>query len=207
MNRLRLILLVCFILVVMQPGAVRAAEKTLNLGILALRPKPQMAVAWQPLADYLGSKLPGLSGSLATMIPREGPLPLTSFGGVIFSRSDRTDITQLSSLKDKKIACVAAGAGTFGGFQMQALELHRAGIHPQKKQLITTGMPQDLVIQTVLEGKADIGFVRTGLIEELERQARIPVGSLKVINRQQLFHRLVIGRDREGMDTGSLERS
>jgi PAS domain S-box-containing protein len=226
MNRLRIILLVCLLLVVMPSGTVWAVEKTLSLGILALRPKPQMAVAWQPLADYLTSKLPGyqvrlqlldhkemlaalqqrqidfvltnpshyimlrqktgLSGSLATMIPREGPLPLTSFGGVIFSRSDRTDITQLSSLKDKKIACVAAGAGTFGGFQMQALELHRAGIRPQKKQLITTGMPQDLVIQTVLERKADVGFVRTGLIEELERQARIPAGSLKVINRQQL---------------------
>ncbi len=226
MNRTRIFLLACILLLSLPFSTAWAADKTLNLAILALRPKPQMVVAWQPLADYLGSKLPGyqvqlqlldhkemlaalqqrkidfvltnpshyiilrqktgLSGSLATMIPREGAQPLSVFGGVIFTRNDRTDITELSSLKDKKIACVATGAGTFGGFQMQVLELHQAGIHPQKKQLVTTGMPQDLVIQMVLEGKADAGFVRTGLIEQLERQSKIPAGSLKVINRQQL---------------------
>jgi len=196
------------------------------MGILALRPKPQMAAAWQPFADHLTKALPGyriqlqlldhkemlaglqlqqldfvltnpshyimlrqktgLSGSLATMIPREGDLPLTSFGGVIFTRSNRNDIRQLSDLKKKKIACVASGAGTFGGFQMQALELHRSGITPAPQQLVTTGMPQDLVIQAVLEGKADAGFVRTGLIEQLSRQGKIPSDSLKIINRQDL---------------------
>ena len=196
------------------------------MGILALRPKPQMAAAWQPFADHLTKALPGyriqlqlldhkemlaelqlqqldfvltnpshyimlrqktgLSGSLATMIPREGALPLTSFGGVIFTRSNRNDIRQLSDLKKKKIACVASGAGTFGGFQMQALELHRAGITPVPQQLVTTGMPQDLVIQAVLEEKADAGFVRTGLIEQLSRQGKIPSDSLKIINRQDL---------------------
>jgi len=122
--------------------ALAAADKPLSLGILALRPKPQMAAAWQPLADQLTEKLPGyqvqlqlldhkemlaalqqqkldfvltnpshyiilrehtgLSGSLATMIPREGALPLTSFGGVIFTRSDQAGITRLSDLKGKK---------------------------------------------------------------------------------------------------------
>ncbi len=207
-------------------AAFAAPEKILTLGILALRPKSQMAVAWQPLADQLTDKLPGyrvqlqlldhkemlaelqqkrldfvltnpshyillrqktgLSGSLATMIPREGPRALTSFGGVIFTRSNRNDITQLSDLKKKKIACVASGSGTFGGFQMQALELRRAGITLTPQQLVTTGMPQDLVIQAVMKGKADAGFVRTGLIEQLTRQGKIPSDSFKIINQQEL---------------------
>ena len=225
MRHTRITLFVCMILIALLPSVSRATEKTLTLGILALRPKPQMTSAWQPLVAYLDSKLPdhqvrlqllnhaemltalqqrqvdfvltnpshyimlrqktGLSGSLATMVPREGQQPLTMFGGVIFTRSD-SGITSLDQLKGRKIACVAAGAGTFGGYQMQALELHRAGITPQKKQLVTTGMPQDLVIKAVLEGKAEVGFVRTGLIEQLERNGTVPKGSLTVINRQNL---------------------
>ncbi|MBV5323188.1 PhnD/SsuA/transferrin family substrate-binding protein, partial [bacterium] len=171
MNLIRSALLTCIILFITPLAAAFAApEKILTLGILALRPKSQMAVAWQPLADQLTEKLPGyrvqlllldhkemlaelqqqrldfvltnpshyillrqktgLSGSLATMIPREGPLALTSFGGVIFTRSNR--------------------------------------------------------IQAVIEGKADAGFVRTGLIEQLSRQGKIPSDSFKIINRQEL---------------------
>lgn len=126
----------------------------------------------------------GLSGSLATLVPREGPKPLSSFGGVIFTRSSRNDIKTFSDLKGKRIACIGTGPGTFGGFQMQLMELHRAGITLKPQQLLSTGMPQDLVIKAVLEGKADVGFVRTGLLEQLERLDRIPVGSLTVIHRQ-----------------------
>jgi len=226
MNCLRLVLSIICVLLLPLSIARAAAEQTVHLGILALRPKPQMAAAWQPFADHLTRQLPGyrfqlhffdhkemlaaleqrqldfvltnpahyiflrqktgLSGSLATMVPREGRQPLTAFGGVIFTRSNRSDITKFSDLKGRKIACVAGGIGTFGGFQMQMLELHRAGIKPSPKQLVTTGMPQDLVIQAVLEGKAEVGFVRTGLIEQLEQQGNIPAGSLKVINRQEL---------------------
>lgn len=128
----------------------------------------------------------GFSGSLATMMPIEGSKPLSHFGGVIFTRSNRNDIHTLSDLKGKKNACINAGAGTFGGFAMQALELHRVGITLKPAQLLITGLPQGRVVQAVLEGKADVGFVRTGMLEQLERQGRIPVGSFKVINRQQL---------------------
>lgn len=226
MNRLRLVLPILCALLLLPLSIARAAEQTVNLGILALRPKSQMAAAWQPLADHLTRQLPGyrfqlqlldhkemlaaleqrqldfvltnpshyivlrqkagLSGSLVTMVPPEGRQPLTVFGGVIFTRSNRSDITQLSDLKGRKIACVAGGVGTLGGFQMQALELHRAGIDLNPRQLVTTGMPQDLVIQAVLGGKAEVGFVRTGLIEQLEQQGKLPANSLKIINRQEL---------------------
>lgn len=201
-----------------------ATERTLHLGILALRPKPQMQQAWQPLANYLSAQLPGyrmqlhlldhlemlaaiqqhqldfmltnpshyiilrqkagFSGSLATMIPKEGSHPLHNFGGVIFTRNNRHDIKELSDLKHKKIACIGTGAGTFGGFQTQTLELHRAGIDLKPQQFVVTGMPQDQVIKAVLEGKADIGFVRSGLIEKLEQQGTIPTGSFKIINKK-----------------------
>lgn len=227
MNRLKSTLMIlCLQILLPLHTAAAASEQVVRLGILALRPKPQMQAAWQPLAEHLTRKLPGyrvqlqlldhkemltalqqhqvdfvltnpshyiilrqktgLSGSLATMVPQEGLQPLTSFGGVIFTRSDQAGITQLSDLRNRKIACVAAGTGTFGGYQMQAYELHKAGVSLQKQQIVATGMPQDLVVQAVLQGKADVGFVRTGLIEGLEKQGKLPAGSLKVIGRKNL---------------------
>lgn len=128
----------------------------------------------------------GLSGAIATMVPKEGERPLSVFGGVIFTRSNRADIVTLSDVKNKKIACVAATPGTFGGFQMQALEFHQAGLALKPEQLVITGLPQDQVIEAVRKGKAEIGFVRTGLIEQLERQGTIPAGEFKFINRQDI---------------------
>ena len=128
----------------------------------------------------------GLSGVLATMVPKEGPQPLKTFGGVIFTRSDRRDLTDLSDLRRKKIACVASSAGTFGGFQMQARELHQAGIDLAPRQLIITGMPQDLVVKAVQEGTTDAGFVRTGILETLARKESIKLADFKILNRQSL---------------------
>lgn len=221
-----LILVLCFWLLLQSTKLTEASETYLNLGILALRPKPQMQQTWQPFADYLSAQLPGyrvqlhlldhqemlaaiqqrqldfvltnpshyivlrqkngFSGSLATMIPKEGSRPLDSFGGTIFTRSNRNDIRGLQDTKGKRIACVGTGAGTFGGFQAQALELHRARITLKPQQLMITGMPQDRVILAVVDGKADVGFIRTGLIEQFEREGRIPVGSLKILHRQNL---------------------
>jgi len=221
---LYILLSLCFLLQSEAPAW--AVDQKLHLGILALRPKPQMQQAWQPFADYLTGKLSGyrvqlhlldhqemlaaiqqrqldfvltnpshyiilrqkagFSGSLATMIPKEGSHPLHNFGGVIFTRNNRNDIRELSDLKHKRIACIGTGVGTFGGFQAQTLELHRAGITLKQQQFLSTGMPQDRVIKAVLEGKADVGFVRTGMLEKLEQQGTIPAGSFKIINQQNI---------------------
>ena len=226
MNRWLFILL-SFLSFSLQPAAVVwSADRPLHLGILALRSKAQMQEEWQPLADYLGSQLPGyqvhlhvldhqeiqaaqqqqqldfvltnpshfivlkekfgLSAPLATIELQEGEQPLSRFGGVIFARSNRDDIENLFDIKRKKIACTGDDSEMWGGFQMQVLELRHAGIDLAPQQLVTTGLPLDLVIEAVMEGKADVGFVRTGLIEQLERQGKVPVGSLKILNRQDL---------------------
>lgn len=217
---------IAIVLTSILPTLANAGEKPLRLGILALRPKPEMQAAWQPFTDQLGKELggkkvelhllnhkemlaeinrnqldflltnpshyiilrqkTGLSGSLATMIPKEGEKSLPAFGGVIFTLSNRTDINSLKDIQKNKIACVDSGAGTLGGYQMQAMELHKAGIRLRPEQLVTTGMPQDLVVQAVLSGKVDAGFVRTGIIEKLEKAGKIKPGSLKVLNRQNL---------------------
>ena len=129
------------------------------------------------------------SGVLATLVRSEGKVALKELGGVVFTRANRSDINRFQDLKDKRIACVNDSPGAFGSFHIPMSEFKRAGIAlPLKKQLVVTGMPQNLVIQAVLEGKADAGIVRTGVIEKIARQGRINLADLKIINQQKWPH-------------------
>ena len=131
------------------------------------------------------SRRSGLSAPLATLLVDESGQSTSVFGGVMFSRADQVDINTLQDLRHKTIAMV--GADSLGGYQMQALALKRVDINlPQDAQLLTTGMPQDKVIEAVLAGRADLGFVRTGVLEAMAREGRLDLTRIKVINRQNL---------------------
>lgn len=65
---------------------------------------------------------------------------------------------------------------------MQQWELYKQGVEPA--DFVFTGMPHDKVVAAVLEGKADAGFVRSGIIESLVREGKIESGAVKVLNPQ-----------------------
>ncbi len=121
--------------------------------------------------------------AIATLMPSIGGHPLTTFGGVIFTRSDRADINEIDDIKDKVVA--SPSKQSVGGYSMQIWTLLKKGVQKnQIKQLRFTGMPHDNVVQEVIEGKADVGFVRTGVIEGMARDGKIRLDQLKVLNRQ-----------------------
>ena len=125
----------------------------------------------------------GLSSPLATLIEIEHGQPLTQFGGVIVRRADRHDLSDLASLHDKTVA--TPDIGSLGGYQMQALALVKAGLAPERDlHILVTGMPHDTVIDAVLDGRADAGFVRTGVIESLVAAGRLASDQLRVIHPQ-----------------------
>jgi len=200
-----------------------AQERTVTIGILAIRPKAEVTTRWQPLADYLSEKLPGkkiqlltlnydeltektrlkqldfiltssshyiylrenqgLSGVLATLSEQHDGQPINAYGGVIFCRKDRNDINQLTDLRHKNLAAV--NTVSFGGYQMQLYELKQAGMHlPDDANLFNTGDPQDNVITAVMSGKADAGFIRSGLLEELAQEGKLDLSQIKIINPQ-----------------------
>ncbi|HEX8964751.1 MAG TPA: diguanylate cyclase, partial [Rhodocyclaceae bacterium] len=122
----------------------------------------------------------GLSSPLATLVPIDRGRVLSRFGGVIFAKAERTDITSLEKLHGLTIAAVSKGS--LGGYQAQAVELARAGLHiPQDVALLETGMPQDLAVQAVLEGRADAGFVRTGVLEDLADKGALDLAQVRII--------------------------
>jgi PAS domain S-box-containing protein len=126
-----------------------------------------------------------ISGALATLVDEEQGTPVEALGGVILARSDRADLSRLTDLKGKRLAFIAVES--LGGYQAQAHELLRAGVRlPGDARLLETGMPHDSAVRAVLEGRADAGFIRTGLIEAMTREGRLDPRRIKILNPQHL---------------------
>jgi ABC-type amino acid transport substrate-binding protein len=89
---------------------------------------------------------------------------LDVYGGAIATRVDNDEINTLADLKDK---IIGAGAiiDLMGG-QMQIYEMEKKGMSyvNDPKQMIFM-KDQDLVVQAILSGRVDVGFIRTNQIE------------------------------------------
>ncbi|MDD2365696.1 MAG: PhnD/SsuA/transferrin family substrate-binding protein [Desulfuromonadaceae bacterium] len=126
----------------------------------------------------------GLSAPLATLSVDVNGHSSSMFGGVIFTRSDRDKINELIDLKGKKIA--APDTESLGGFQMQSFELYNSKVYiPEDVEMIITGMPHDNVIKAVLDGRADVGFIRSGVLEAASREGRVDINRIKILNLQK----------------------
>ena len=105
-----------------------------------------------------------LATKVARLEVRGNSYDLDVFGGIIFSRVDNDEITTLQDLKDRVIG--AGGINILMGAQAQFNEMTKAGLSPylDPKQIVFTGNQFD-VVDKVLSGEFDVGFVRTDQIE------------------------------------------
>lgn len=127
----------------------------------------------------------GMSSPLATLVPVENGQALSSFGGVIFTRADQPNIRRLEDLRDHTIA--ATSRGSLGGYQAQAMVLQEKGIAiPHDARLIETDMPHDRVVAAVLEGNADAGFVRSGVLEAMVHEGKLDLKRLQILSRREV---------------------
>lgn len=120
---------------------------------------------------------------IATMVEYKDGQWINHFGGVIFTLANRTDIQKLEDLKDKKIAAV--NAHSLGGYAAQMYEFFKKGIVADDLEFYFTGMPHQNVLEDVLSGKADAGFVRTDVLEDLVEKGTLDLSSLKIINQKK----------------------
>ncbi|MCW8977571.1 MAG: diguanylate cyclase, partial [Marinobacter sp.] len=125
-----------------------------------------------------------LTGVLATLVRRSGQSSTGSLGGVIFTRAERDDIEQLADIRDKTIA--SPGVHFLGGYQTQVLELMDAGIDIRRVNLIRFMGTHDRVVRSVLSGDADVGFIRTSILEQMAQEDPDLFTKVKVLNRQRL---------------------
>ena len=135
----------------------------------------------QPGHYILLTQREGLLSPLATLVEESGGHALASFGGVMLARADQRDIQTIADLRGKRIA--TSSIESLGSYQMQALELLHQGIHlPEDAQVIETGQPQDKAIRELLAGRADVAWVRTGVVEAMSREGRLDISRLRVVN-------------------------
>ncbi|MCL2524162.1 MAG: EAL domain-containing protein [Betaproteobacteria bacterium] len=121
---------------------------------------------------------------IATLAINHDGHAISRLGGVIIRRKDRDDIASLANLRGKRI--VAANQNSAGGFSLEQLILLQAGINIQKEAatFIFTGQPLERVIEFVLQGKADAGFIRTGVIEEMVAEGKLTLDALRIVNQR-----------------------
>jgi len=147
----------------------------------AVRAKRVDVILTQPAHYILLTNREGLLSPLVSLVERSGTHSLAQFGGVILARADRGDIVDLADLRGKRIA--TSQMDSLGSYQMQALELKRQGVVlPKDALVVETGQPQDKAVGEVLAGKADVAFVRTGLLEAMVQKGKLQVEQIKVIH-------------------------
>ena len=125
----------------------------------------------------------GVGSPLATLQFSHNGHLISNFGGVIFTRSNGGDIQTLQDIRGKTVAFTTEES--FGGYQMQELELLRQGISMRNDvERLPVGMPHDNVVKAVLSGQAQVGFVRSGLLEAMDKDGLLDIQQIKVINPQ-----------------------
>lgn len=126
-----------------------------------------------------------LTSPLATIVPSTDGKRVIGTGGVIFARSDRTALHSLQALPGLRIA--APHPSSLGGYQAQLMALLENGIElGTETRLRFLDGAHDAVVDAVLSGEADVGFVCSGILEALGAEARLAPGALQVINAQLL---------------------
>ena len=130
---------------------------------------------------FVNLRLTGaLSGAIATQVTLEQGHPTAKLGGAIIRRQDRTDITTLKDLEGKTVAI--PGKQDLGGYTAPAAWLRQNGIDLDTVTFLELGNPHDNVIQAVLSGTADVGFVRTGVLEAIRKEGEDHAASVAVVS-------------------------
>ena len=139
-------------------------------------------VLTNPIA-YIGLKESFGVSRIVTLVNSVGGKAEKQFAGVIFARADRADIRDFSDIKGKTIIGVHKKA--FGGWRMQLVELKKHGISPAKdcRQVLFAGQ-QEPVVFAVKEGRADVGTVRTGIMERLAEKGEINLADFIILGRK-----------------------
>lgn len=108
----------------------------------------------------------------------------TRFGGVVFTRADRTDIQSVRDLRGRSF--MAVDRNSFAGYQAQAVEMRELGFDVERDAatLLFSKYPQEGVARAVLDGRVEAGTFRTGLLEEMARRGELDLSQLRVLNQR-----------------------
>ena len=120
---------------------------------------------------------------IATFLTQYQNETLKQFSSVIFTRND-SPIFKLSDLKGQTLAAVDEGA--FGGFQLAYDALNDIGIDVLNEVKIKwMGFPHSDVVREVLQGNADVGTVRSGILEKMALKKLLSLDQIRVLSKKE----------------------
>jgi len=102
------------------------------------------------------------------------------FSSAVFARADRDDLNTFRDIKGKVFAGIDPEG--FGAYWMGLKEIREAGLKEGKDFKVVFTGTQDKVVDYVLSGKADMGSVRSGILENMAKKGKIKMEDIKVIN-------------------------
>ncbi len=118
---------------------------------------------------------------IVTLNNRLEDIPLNVFGGVIFARKDRLDIKDISSLRSKHF--IAVDKNSLGGFQMAWRLMKKNNIEPfSDLASVSFAGTHDKVVRAIADGQADVGTVRTGILETMAQKGDISLADFQIIS-------------------------
>jgi len=133
-----------------------------------------------PLAAVEARRLYGVNFLATLSRPNSG----TKFSALIIARKD-SNIKTIEDMRGKRGGCVSFTTSAAGGI-FQIYELLQKGFDPFKDFSSFVEIPsQDNIVLGVLNGTLDIGFVRTGILEDMQKAGTITqsdVDAIEVVN-------------------------
>jgi diguanylate cyclase (GGDEF)-like protein/PAS domain S-box-containing protein len=133
---------------------------------------------------YTEMELAGGVSRIATRLMASPIGPLDRFGGTVITRADNIHLNRYADLKGKQL--MVPDKSSLGGWQVHLREAIEQGINLEKDaRTIIETKNHEKVVEGVLAGQADAGFVRSDLVESMAAEGRIRLTDLHIVNQRQ----------------------
>lgn len=125
----------------------------------------------------------GLTAIATQTNKRQGQV-LSKFGGVFIALANRTDLNGLGDIRGKILEAVSISGLGAAQLQWKTMVDNGYSFLNDPKQVRFSGN-QNLILQDVLNGKADVGCVRTDLVEGQIAAGTVPATAIKYLHDRQ----------------------
>lgn len=116
---------------------------------------------------------------LATMSAKGTP----NFAGVIISKKG-SGIAKSADLKGKKVLAYQFGVSA-GGWVFQTYHVMQKGINSSEFGSFTESKKQDDIPLAVKAGVADVGFVRSGVLESMQKEGKLALDDFTIVDERK----------------------
>jgi ABC-type phosphate/phosphonate transport system substrate-binding protein len=106
-----------------------------------------------------------------------------NFAGVIIARKG-SGITKSADLKGKKVISYQFGVSA-GAWVFQTYHVMQQGVNPSDFASFTESKKQDDIPLAVKSGIVDVGFVRTGLLESMQKEGKLSVDDFIIVEERK----------------------